>query len=78
MKGGFIFAPSDAPVAAAYVYTQAMPSAVWTINHNLGFRPVVYIIDTAGTEVVGFVEHPTVNQAVITFSAGFAGQARLV
>lgn len=68
---------------SAYVHVQAMPSAVWTINHGLGFRPNTYVFDTAGTEVQGAVDHPTVNQTVITFSSGgvptaFAGTARLI
>jgi hypothetical protein len=62
---------------AGYIHTQDVPSATWTITHNLGFRPDVSVTDSAGTEVEGGVAHPTINQTVITFSGGFSGFARL-
>ena len=64
--------------ADVFVYTQSVPATVWTINHNLGSYPNVYVLDTAGDECEGDVDNPTVNQTVITFSAAFAGTARLV
>lgn len=62
---------------AGYTHTQASASAVWTINHNLGFRPTVYVIDSAGSDVEGSVVHTSLNQVVITFSGAFSGYARL-
>lgn len=64
--------------APIFIHTQNVPSTVWTINHNLGSFPNVYVLDTAGDECEGDVDNPTVNQTVITFSAAFAGTARLV
>lgn len=60
-----------------YLYTQASPSATWTITHNLGKNPSVTVIDSGGTSVVGDVDYPSLNQVIITFSAGFAGVAYL-
>jgi hypothetical protein len=60
-----------------YVHEQALPSDTWTITHNLGFRPDVSVTDSAGSEVEGGVNHPTVNQTVLTFSGAFSGTARL-
>ena len=62
----------------AYVHTQTTPATVWTINHNLGNWPMVYVLDTNGDECEGNVDNPTINQTVITFSAAFAGTARLI
>nr|DAL65675.1 MAG TPA_asm: collagen alpha 1(VIII) chain protein [Caudoviricetes sp.] len=62
---------------AYYEHNQAVPSDVWTVTHNLGKRPAVTIIDSAGDEVEGSVKHDTLNQLTITFSAGFAGMAFL-
>lgn len=63
--------------SSAFVFQQTDPATVWTINHNLGIFPSVYVIDTAGQECEGKVNHVNTNQVVITFSAAFAGQARL-
>ena len=64
--------------ADVYVHSQSTPASVWTIDHNLGTFPSVYVLDTAGDECEGDVDNPTVNRTVITFSASFAGTARLV
>ena len=61
-----------------YLHSQASPSTTWTINHNLGSTPAVTVTDSAGEECEGEVDHPTLNQTVITFSAAFSGTARLI
>lgn len=68
------FSPSD----IAYTHTQATASAVWTINHNLNFRPVCVVLDSAGTQCEGTISYPTVNQMVLTFTSAFTGNAYLV
>lgn len=60
-----------------HTHVQSVPAATWTIDHNLGFRPNVSVTDTAGDDCEGDVDHPTVNQTVVAFSASFAGTARL-
>lgn len=67
--------PVGAP--ATYTHNQAMPSATWTIVHNLGFRPAVDAYDTADQECEGDIAHPDLDTTVLTFSAAFAGWARL-
>lgn len=62
---------------STFLHQQQVPSAVWTINHNLGKEPSVTVIDSAEQEVQGDVTYPTINQVVITFSAPFGGRARL-
>jgi hypothetical protein len=68
------FTPSD----IAYTHTQAVSSAVWTINHNLGFNPVAVVLDSGGTQCEGSITYPTVNQMVITFTGAFTGVAYIV
>jgi hypothetical protein len=68
------FTPSD----IAYTHTQAVSSAVWTINHNLGFNPIAVVLDSGGTQCEGSVTYPTVNQMVITFTGAFTGVAYIV
>jgi hypothetical protein len=62
----------------AYLHTQNVPATVWTINHNLGLRPAVSIIDTGGNEVEAEVSHTSTNQLVIRFAIPLAGLARLI
>ena len=61
----------------AYVHAQDVPTATWTINHNLGYRPSVELIDASNREVDGDVYHPTINQTVVMFNVAVAGTARL-
>lgn len=61
-----------------YTHTQMIPSAVWTINHNLGKYASVTVIDSAGSWVQGDVFHNSGNQITITFSSAFAGIAYTV
>jgi hypothetical protein len=60
-----------------YVYQQSTPATTWTINHSLGYRPSVELLDSGSQEIDGAVSHPTVNQTVITLSPATAGLARL-
>lgn len=66
------------PSLVAYTHIQAVPSAVWTILHNLGYAPGgISVLDSAGTMVEGDVAHVSLNECTISFSAGFAGTAYL-
>lgn len=58
-----------------YVHDQMSASAVWTVTHGLGKYPSVTVVDSAGDECEGHVNHVTLNQTVITFSAAFSGKA---
>jgi len=63
---------------AAYEFVQAAPATTWTINHNLGFRPSVEILDAGSQEIDGEISHPSVNQTVVTLNPASAGLARLI
>jgi hypothetical protein len=63
---------------AAFEYLQAAPATVWTINHNLGYRPSVELLDAGSQEIDGEVAHPSVNQTVVTLNPASAGLARLI
>lgn len=65
------------PAGGTYHHIQSSPSAVWTINHNLGFYPNVTIVDSAGSVVEGDVTYPNTNTMVLTFTGGFSGDAYL-
>lgn len=67
----------------AYRHIQAVPSAVWTITHNLGFNPGgVVAVDTSGDRHEGLVEYLDTDSLRISFfaagaPASFAGEAYL-
>ncbi|PPD34045.1 MAG: hypothetical protein CTY19_05945 [Methylomonas sp.] len=69
---------SGSSSGVAYLHTQNVPATSWTINHNLGLRPAVSIIDTGGNEVEAEVSHTSANQLVIRFAIPLAGLARLI
>jgi hypothetical protein len=58
-------------------FVQSTAASVWTINHNLGYRPSVEVFSAAGEEVEPEITHPTVNQTVINCTPPLAGSARL-
>lgn len=64
--------------AVSFVHQQQSPSTTWVINHNLGFRPSVELLDTGSQEIDGEIAHPSVNQTVVTLNPATAGIARLI
>jgi hypothetical protein len=70
--------PQGPAGGAAFVYQQVAPATVWTINHNLGYRPSVELLDAGSQEIDGEVAHPSVNQTVVTLNPASAGLARLI
>lgn len=63
---------------ASYVHTQSVAATTWTINHNLGYRPSVELLDSGSQEIDADVSHPTINQTVVTLIPASAGLARLL
>jgi len=60
---------------ANFVYTQASPSAVWVVTHNLAKYPSVSVVDSADNMVFGEVLYNSVNQVTLTFAGAFSGKA---
>lgn len=66
-----------APGVAGNVYqhTQASAATVWTVPHNLGYKPVVNVSTVGGVSIIVEVLHMTNNTLQILFdepTAGFA------
>jgi hypothetical protein len=66
------------PSGAGYVHDQASASDTWTINHNLGIKPVVEAFTPGGLLMMAEVLHTSFNQTVLSFNIPTAGFARLV
>lgn len=61
----------------SHAHEQAVAAATWTVNHGLGKFPSVTVVDSAGEECEGEVQHTSASQCVLTFSAAFSGRAFL-
>jgi|TARA_R110000744_G_scaffold152260_2_gene266246 hypothetical protein len=62
---------------STYTHDQGIPSATWTVVHNLGKYPAVSVVDTGGTVVVGEITYISNNEIEILFQAAFGGKAYL-
>ena len=60
-----------------HVHSQTMASEVWTINHTLGGKPSVTVVDTADTMVIGEVTYISDAQIIVEFTSAFSGFAYL-
>ena len=61
----------------SYDHTQGVSSNTWVINHNLGFKPNVTVVDSAGTIYEGEITYTNTNSLTVSFSAAFSGKAYL-
>jgi hypothetical protein len=48
-------------------------STTVTVNHNLGKRPSITVVDSAGDEVECTVQHVNDNECILSLAGGFSG-----
>jgi hypothetical protein len=72
--------PQGPPGAAAqgYEHTQSSAATTWTVNHSLGYRPIVEVFTSGGVLLWGQVTHTSVNQFTVNFNTAQAGFARAI
>ena len=61
---------------STYVHSQLEPSAQWIINHPLGKKPAVTIVDSADSVQEGDISYGN-GQVIIDFDVPFGGKAYL-
>ena len=61
----------------SYEHNQGAASNSWVITHNLGFKPNVTVVDSAGTIYEGEISYTNSNSLTVSFSASFSGKAYL-
>ena len=59
----------------SYEHTQGVASDSWVIAHNLGFKPNVTVVDSAGSIVEGEIAYTNSNSLTVSFSSAFSGKA---
>lgn len=60
-----------------YVHTQEAASSEWVIDHGLGGRPSVTVVDSAATTVIGEVSYVSNSRVIVRFTSPFSGFAYL-
>jgi hypothetical protein len=66
--------PGPPGVSGDAHYEQAFTNqSTVTVNHNLGKRPAVTVIDSAGDEVEGDVDHTSANALTVSFASATGG-----
>jgi hypothetical protein len=63
---------------ASYTHVQGVDSDSWIINHNLGYYPLIDVLDSFLNLVVPEILHVSTNQVRVLFTTPLSGQARLV
>lgn len=63
-------------IVPSFDHTQNTPALAWIINHHLGFKPNIEILDTGGNELLTQVVHVSFHQAIAYFNSPTAGTAR--
>jgi len=62
---------------STYTHDQGVPSATWTVVHNLEKFPSATVVDTGDTVVVGEITYVNNNEIEILFQSAFSGKAYL-
>lgn len=57
-----------------FVFTQGVSATTWNVVHNLNKRPSAVIVDSAGTEVKGQIQHISDNQFNVILNAPTTGK----
>lgn len=58
---------------AGVVITPFTSQTSISVNHNLGYKPAVVVVDSAGDVCEGTVHHTDDNNLTVSFSASFSG-----
>lgn len=57
-----------------YIHVQNIISTNWPVPHNLGKRPTVAVVDSAGSEIEVAVEHIDDNNLLVVLSYAISGK----
>jgi len=73
---GFIL--HSASIIGDYNHEQTLEADEWIINHNLGKKPIVTLVDENDIVMVGTIQYMSLNQIKVNFSTPVKGRAYLV
>ena len=58
-----------------YTHTQNSGATIWEVEHDLGKRPSVTVVDVNNVQGYGIVTHTNANELTITFPGSTTGKA---
>lgn len=73
LRGDNTWAEAD----KTFEFTQAVPSATWSIQHSMDKFPAVVVVNNNNVVMYGNITYTDTNNLTINFSAGFSGKAYL-
>jgi hypothetical protein len=63
----------------AYIHEQTEELAIWSIQHNLGYQPLVQVVLSDGFQIIpSEIEHISENLVEVRFTDVQTGKARLI
>lgn len=57
-----------------FIFTQAVASTLWSVNHGLGKRPAVTVVDSLDRAVIAEVTHVDDNNYTVKTNAALSGK----
>lgn len=60
-----------------FVHTQLASASTWYVNHNMGKKPSVTVVDSADTVVIGEVTYLSDDTLEVSFTSPFGGKVYL-
>lgn len=81
LQTGIDYIKSNFPCREEYsgfTYVQSYDSTDWVIEHNLGRRPTVIVMDSNYEEIEALVQNTTLNITHVYFNEGMTGSAYLI
>ena len=60
---------------ANFVFTQGTPASQWVVNHDLGKKCSVTVVNSANEVVIGQITYNSDNQVTLDFDGSFSGKA---
>ena len=60
---------------ANHVHDQGVAATQWVVDHNLGKKCSVTVVDSAGTVQIGQITYNSDNRVTLDFEAAFSGKA---
>lgn len=67
--------PSETATLSSYIHIQSVPASTWNVNHNLGVRANITVVDSSENQVEGDITYQDDNTIIIEFSGSFSGKA---
>ena len=73
-----IFTGGERVGSKPFIFVQSVPATIWTVDHNLGYRPDVRVYDVNGSLVIASIQHVSDNRTLVSFNTPQSGSANFI